>query len=127
LQVTTLQQYASDFDRRDLIEHNFRVAIESCSDIALLVTARLRLREPHYRRDVYDTLVQANRLSKDLANKLADLTSLRNLLVHRYLAVEPVKMLKHLHEDLTSFDDFTAIALGWADEFDSESQEKNGS
>jgi uncharacterized protein YutE (UPF0331/DUF86 family) len=124
LQGTTLHQYATDFDKRDLIEHNFRVAIESCSDIALLVAARLKLREPQHRRDVYNTLAQANRLPKDLASKLADLTSLRNLLVHRYLAVEPTKMLKHLQEDLTVFDNFTSIAIGWSDEFDSDSKEE---
>ncbi len=119
LQGATLQQYATNFDKRDLIEHNFRVAIESCSDIALLVSARLGLREPEHRRDIYDTLAANNRITNELAKQLAELTSLRNLLVHRYLAVEPVKMLKHLKEDLTIFDQFMAMAVGWADEFES--------
>jgi uncharacterized protein YutE (UPF0331/DUF86 family) len=118
LQSTTLAEYAADSDRRDLIEHNLRVAIESCSDIALLLAARLGLPEPTHRRDVFGELANTHRLPTDLANTLAELTSLRNLLVHRYLTVEPVRMLQHLQSDLRPLEQFAAIAIGWADELE---------
>jgi uncharacterized protein YutE (UPF0331/DUF86 family) len=118
LQSTTLAEYAADFDRRDLIEHNFRIAIESCSDIALLLVARLGLPEPAHRRDVFGELADSGRLPHELATKLAELTSLRNLLVHRYLTVEPVRLLQHLREDLKYFEQFAATAIGWADELE---------
>lgn len=118
LQQVTLSEYATDYDKRDLIEHNFRIATESCSDIALLLVARLGLSEPSRRRDVFEELVKANRLEVQLARKLADVTSLRNRLVHQYLAVEPVLMLEHLQTDLEYFDQFAATAIGWADELD---------
>lgn len=118
LQKTTLAEYAADADRRDLIEHNFRVAVESCSDLALLLAARLGLPEPAHRRDVFEVLANANRLSTDLAKTLADLTGLRNLLVHRYLTVEPILMLQHLQNDLQPLEQFAAIAISWAEELD---------
>lgn len=122
LQTTTLEEYAADLDRRDVIEHNFQIAIKSCSDIALLLVARLGLPEPAHRRDVYKTLSDADRLPADLAQKLADVTSLRNLLVHQYLAVEPVRLLQRLHDDLTFLEQFAAFAIGWSEELDNSGQ-----
>ena len=118
LQNTTLAEYTADSDRRDLIEHNFRIAIESCSDIALLVVAKLSLSEPAHRRDIFEVLANANRLPTELAQMLADLTSLRNRLVHGYLTVEPVLMLQHLQDDLQPLEQFAAVAIGWADELE---------
>ena len=116
LQSTTLAEYAVNFDKHDLIEHNFRIAVENCSDIALLVNARLGLPEPARRRDVFVELANAGHLSIDLAQKLAELTSLRNRLIHQYLTVDPVIMLQHLRDDVKYFEQFAAIAIGWADE-----------
>ena len=118
LQGTTLAEYAADSDRRDLIEHNLRIAIESCSDIALLVVARLGLPEPAHRRDVYEALTNAGKLPKGLAQKLADLTSLRNRLVHRYMTVDPVTVLDHLHNSLKDIQELAGYAIGWADELE---------
>lgn len=118
LQSTTLAGYAADFDKRDLIEHNFRIAVESCADISLLMVARLSLPEPAHRRDVFEILANARLLRTELAAKLADIVSLRNRLVHQYLAVEPTLMLEHLRDDVSLFDEFAAIATGWADELD---------
>ncbi len=115
LQNVTLAEYTANFDKRDLIEHNFRIAAESCSDMALLLTARLGLPEPAHRRDVFEALVKANQLEADLAKKLADATSLRNRLVHQYLTIEPDRMLEHLQHDLEYFEQFAAVAIGWAD------------
>ena len=119
LQATTVEEYNTDFDKHDLIDHNFRIAVESCSDIALLLVARLGLPEPARRRDVFETLVNVSRLSNTLAAKLADLTGLRNRLVHQYLDTDPDIMLQHLRDDLKYFDEFAATAIGWADELDS--------
>ena len=71
LQSVTLAEYAKDADKRDLIEHNYRIVAESCSDIALLLVARLGLPEPAHRREVFEVLKNANRLSAELAGKLA--------------------------------------------------------
>jgi len=101
-----------------LIDHNFRVAVESCSDIALLLVARLGLSEPAHRRDVFSAVTKAGRLPVDLAHQLADLTSLRNRLVHQYMTVDPVLMLNHLHNSIKHIEQFAAFAIGWADELE---------
>lgn len=118
LQNTTIAGYAADFDKRDLIEHNFRVAIESCADIALLIVARLGLPEPTQRRDVFAALQQAGRLTPELAKKLAGLTSMRNVLVHQYLTIDPTIMFQTLQNDLQYFEEFEAVAIGWAEELE---------
>jgi uncharacterized protein YutE (UPF0331/DUF86 family) len=105
LQSVTLAEYAKDADKRDLIEHNYRIVAESCSDIALLLVARLGL---------------PDRLSAELAGKLAEATSTRNRLVHQYLTIDPVKMLDHLQNDVKFFAELAAIAIGWADELDTD-------
>jgi predicted nucleotidyltransferase len=69
-------------------------------------------------QDVFGELADAGRLPHDLAAKLADLTGLRNLLVHRYLTVEPVRLPQHLRDDLKYFEQFAAAAIGWADELE---------
>ncbi|MBI4770118.1 MAG: DUF86 domain-containing protein [Chloroflexi bacterium] len=121
MQAATLEDYAKDADTRDLIEHNFRVAVESCSDLALLYAAHLRLPEPARRRDVFATLSHADRLPTELAGKLAELASLRNRLVHQYLAVDPVLMLQHLRDDVKHFEQIAAVAIAWAEELDASS------
>jgi len=120
LQSVTLAEYAKDADKRDLIEHNYRIVAESCSDIALLLVARLGLPEPAHRREVFEVLKNANRLSAELAGKLAEATSTRNRLVHQYLTIDPVKMLDHLQNDVKFFAELAAIAIGWADELDTD-------
>jgi len=120
LQSVTLAEYTKDADKRDLIEHNYRIVAESCSDIALLLVARLGLPEPAHRREVFEVLKNANRLSAELAGKLAEATSTRNRLVHQYLTIDPVKMLDHLQNDVKFFAELAAIAIGWADELDTD-------
>jgi len=90
------------------------------ADIALLLVARLGLPEPAHRREVFEVLKNANRLSAELAGKLAEATSTRNRLVHQYLTIDPVKMLDHLQNDVKFFAELAAIAIGWADELDTD-------
>lgn len=125
LQAVALEDYAADFDKRDLIHHNFRVAVESCSDIALMLAARLGLPEPSHRRDVFEALADVGRLSRDLAQKLAGLTSMRNVLVHQYLTIDPALMLQSLRDDVKYFEEFAATAVGWADELEQTNQTKS--
>ena len=116
LHQLSYQEYISDDLKRDAVDRNFQVAIESCTDIASHVLAERRLPRPESRREVFQILAQANLLPQDFADVMSEMVSLRNRLVHVYLTIDPAKMYQYLQEDIPHFEIFEAVALGWIEE-----------
>jgi len=116
LRGLSFQAYIEDELKRDAVERNFQVAIESCADIAGQVLAELCLLRPDRRRDVFQVLAQNGLLPRDFADVMSNLVSVRNRLVHVYLTIDPVEMYRRLQQDIPHFETFEAIALGWIEE-----------
>jgi uncharacterized protein YutE (UPF0331/DUF86 family) len=116
LRACTLDQYLADIGLRDQVERNYQLAVECCIDIASHFLAVRRLPRPERRRDVFLILAQAGLLPRDFADVMSEMVSLRNRLVHVYMAIDPVEMYQHLQEDILHFEAFEAIVLAWMED-----------
>ena len=69
------------------MEHTLQLAIQAALDVASHIVSDLRLGEPATNRALFDLLVKAGWVSRELGEILADLTGFRNVLVHGYTEV----------------------------------------
>ena len=113
-QSVAQEEFYASLDERDVVERNFQVAIECCLDIAKHIVVGRELQRPKELREVFHALAHANLLPKEFADIMTSFASLRNILVHHYMAVEPEKLYTHLQNDipyLARFAEFTAAVI----------------
>jgi uncharacterized protein YutE (UPF0331/DUF86 family) len=104
--------YLADRTTQVAAERDFQVAIECCLDIAKHIIVGRELQLPGELRQVFSVLAQANLLPTDLAEAMAEMTKLRNRLVHWYMTIEPDKIYTYLQSDVPVLERFAAFATG---------------
>jgi uncharacterized protein YutE (UPF0331/DUF86 family) len=77
-----------DIRDRRFVEHTLQLAIQAALDVASHIVSDLRLGEPATNRALFDLLVEAGWVSRDLGETLADMAGFRNVLVHGYTEVD---------------------------------------
>jgi uncharacterized protein YutE (UPF0331/DUF86 family) len=79
----------TDVRERRFAEHTLQIAIQAALDAASHIVSDERLGEPGTNRELFDLLVAAGWLERDLGERLRRMVGLRNILVHGYTAVDP--------------------------------------
>ena len=88
----SLRELASDFVRYRAVERSLQLAAQAVVDIAThIISADFNSRVEDYRQAI-ESLGQEGILSAEFAQRLAPIAGFRNILVHEYLAVDPVKL-----------------------------------
>lgn len=100
---------ASETDKA-LAEHYLRLALESVLDAGNHIIAAEGLRKPMQLRDIPLILGENQIIPRELAERLARATGLRNRLVHVYADIDHEIILKVLQQDLGDLQDF-AISI----------------
>jgi uncharacterized protein YutE (UPF0331/DUF86 family) len=77
-QDVSLATYRANWEVQDVVERNFQVAIECCTDIASHLLIGYDLRRPMDRKDVFRVLNDAGYLDSDYAETMAQMVHLRN-------------------------------------------------
>jgi len=77
-----------DIRDRRFVEHTLQLAIQAALDVASHVVSDLRLGEPVTNRALFDLLVEAGWVPRDLGEILGDMAGFRNVLVHGYTEVD---------------------------------------
>lgn len=97
-------------DLRELrfVEHTLQVAIQAALDVASHVVSDDRLGEPRSNRELFELLGRHGWLRVDLARRLADMASFRNLLVHGYAEVDPAIVRDVVEHHLGDLDELVA-------------------
>ena len=102
----SLDELTSDFVKYRAAQHSLQLAAQAVADIAAHIgTADYNSRAQDYRQAI-QSLGKEGVLSSAFAERLAPIASFRNILVHEYLAVDPVKLydvLIHGRADLHKF------------------------
>ena len=62
--------------------------------------------------DAFSRLARAGHVDEDLAVRLTGAAGLRNLIVHRYGALEPARLVKIVRDDLGDLEAFVAAMRG---------------
>ena len=88
------------------IEKTIELIADTIIDIALLIISGKGLEKPEDSRDAIALLEKVKILPKDVAARIMDLISFRNLLVHRYTKIDEnleFSTIKEEHPDIISF------------------------
>ena len=105
----TKEEFLRDSDAMDIAEHNIQVAIQCVLDISNHILADMKAGAPDDHRKIFAMLASHAVLPEDLALRLAQMSGLRNVLVHEYLEVNPEILYRAMTEELSDFDEFIKV------------------
>ncbi|MAF99189.1 MAG: hypothetical protein CMH61_01110 [Nanoarchaeota archaeon] len=88
------------------IEKTVQLIADTIVDVALMIISQEGFDRPQDSRDAIKKLKEEGILTKNLASKIQDFVSFRNLLVHRYVKVnkeEEYENIDENHKDILDF------------------------
>ena len=108
-----LDEFAADRSAREIVTLNLFVALQECLSLASHWLADEGWEVPETDADVFRVLAERNVLDHNLAARMATSAGLRNLIAHRYGALDWTRIhevASHHIEDLLRFCDVLADA-----------------
>jgi len=87
--------------------------IEDVFDICAIINTDLELGIPRDDEDIVQNLVKGEILSEEMKDKLKSMRGFRNIVVHRYGAVDDKIAFEILRENLPDF----YLFIDWAEDF----------
>jgi len=109
----TAEEYRGDWRTQRVVERTLQMSIEVCIDVANHVIADRKLRVPGTYAETFDVLAEVGLLDPALHDVMIRMCGFRNLIVHDYARIDPVKVTRFLHEGLEDFEKFNVVALAW--------------
>jgi len=106
----SLEDYLADKERQAAIERHLQLASQVCIDTGNYLVAFYGLQTPEKPENIFIVLSRANLIPEDLGKNMAGMVRFRNILVHGYLAIDPVKVQSVLANEMHTFLEF-AIAI----------------
>ena len=103
--------FLNDVSATDSAERNIQIAIQSVIDIGNHSVADMDLGTPKDYKEIFSVLTANNIISEPLAEKLASMTGLRNVLVHDYLEIDLRLIYRIIKSELGDFEEFISAAL----------------
>ncbi len=107
------EQFLASRDAQAVVERRLQTAVEGCLNIGNHVIARKRLGVPRDYAEVFRILGQAGVLSPQVAEAMADLARLRNLLVHLYWRVDHARLHESLPQRIRTLQSFVEDVGRW--------------
>ena len=110
-----IEAFVADRSAREIVTLNLFVALQECLSLASHWLADEGWEVPGTYAEVFRVLAERNVLDHDLAARMAEAAGLRNLIAHRYGALDWVRIhdiASHHVEDLLRFCDVLADAAG---------------
>lgn len=107
----TKAQFLADEMIRAAAERNMQVAIQAVIDICNHLVADMKLEVPDDEKQAFHVLARHKIIPKALANTLASMTGMRNVLVHEYLEVDSAQLYSAMTNELRDFEKLIARIL----------------
>jgi len=98
-------------EKKRACERLLQVSIETVIDICSLFVSGLRLGLPAEEADLFNKVVEANILPKQMREKLREMKGIRNILVHEYAHVDDRLVYQVVTEKLEDFKTFKREVL----------------
>ena len=95
------------------VERGLHLGAEILLDIGNHVLAAQFGVSPQEYRDIFESLADRKVISRSLADRLSGLAGFRNILVHDYMALDPVRVLENLGRAPKDFDEFAREVRDW--------------
>ena len=106
LRPDSLEMWKTDLENYWAILHGLQVAIQLVVDISNHILSAGSLAAP---ADYKAALLELGRnriLPTEFADKISGMAGMRNIIVHRYLGIDPQKVFMVVHDDLDDFKTF---------------------
>lgn len=120
-QAPTPQAYVANKDLQYIVERALQIAAQICLDIANYFVAYYGL-NPDRLESIYTVLAREGLLESDLANWLSASVRFRNILVHRYLVIDPVRVHEVWQKELDRFEQFGKTVAEWTEKAQAEEE-----
>ncbi|GAB6136064.1 type VII toxin-antitoxin system HepT family RNase toxin [Thermococcus prieurii] len=91
---------------KDGIYKRIEFAIQNVIDICAIINSDLRLAMPEREEDVFEGLVRAGIIPREMAEKLRLMKGFQNILIHRYGRINDELAFEVLHEHLDDIHEF---------------------
>lgn len=93
------------------VERTLQIDIEACLDLANHIISEKGFREPSSNADTFYILCENKIIPMPFFNKLKDMASFRNLMVHNYAKVDVEKVYGILKRHLKDFDMYLSYVI----------------
>ena len=94
------------------VVHTLQTAVQAAIDVAAIIVAERRLGEPSTNRELFELIAKDGWVDSHRADLWKRIVSFRNIVVHRYLTVDPA-IVQSIVE--THLDDLLAFVRGIRD------------
>jgi len=101
--IRSFNEYQVSPDKKDIVERNLQVAIETCLDIGKIIISMEGLNEPKDNKGIFNVLAEANIIAKTSLGFLVPMAGTRNILVHGYDRVDDALIYGILQRHLDDF------------------------
>ncbi|MBM4063913.1 MAG: DUF86 domain-containing protein, partial [Planctomycetes bacterium] len=88
-QLARIELLPTDKVQQRFVEHTLQIAIQAMIDVAFAIASELNLGEPEDNRKVFDRLAGAGWITPAMAELCHRMVAFRNVVVHRYLQIDP--------------------------------------
>jgi uncharacterized protein YutE (UPF0331/DUF86 family) len=102
----------SDEMMRYYTERLLQLAAQATLDVAWHVLADQKLGQARDNKNLFEILGREDWLPRDLAARLGEMASFRNILVHNYTEIDLKKVRAIVENDLGDLEEFAAIVRG---------------
>lgn len=107
------EAYVADVVLQRAVERTFVNLIQSCIDLAEHIRASEDLQDAGTSREAVLALAEAEILSTETGQKLAEAVGFRNVLTHQYGTLDHDVVYVALHDDLHWFEQFQREIAAW--------------
>lgn len=95
------------------VQHLLLIAIEATAALCNHLVAHTTRAAPATYAECFDGLVSIGMIDASLHGRLVGMVRFRNLLVHRYWDIDPLRVLNYARHDLADFEDFLSAIGAW--------------
>ena len=94
---------ARDFRLLRTLERNFQLIVDELVDVNVYLIRELELKTADDFQNTFRILAEANILPSDLAERMAPVVGLRNMLVHRYEKINKNLFVRQVRNEYSDF------------------------
>ena len=111
IKPSTFGEYKNSIEKKRANERLLQILIETIIDICNILVSGLKLGLPSDEDEVIKKLEKKKIISKEMSEILKDMKGFRNILVHKYGAVDDELVFEMLSERLNDFNKFKEEVL----------------
>jgi len=104
IEISSLEEYKRSVAKKRASERLLQIMIEAVVDISYILYSGENLGVPKDDDSVVKALYEKKIISKEIMDSISELKGFRNILVHKYGAVDDELVFENLTENLSDFE-----------------------